>query len=181
MASNKVIATILVLSLLAYSTLTHANCPPKKATPPPSPPVTPPPSPKPTPPTPTPSPKVTPPTPTPTPPTPTPSPKVTPPTPSTPCPPTPTPSPPSQEKCPKDTLKLGACADLLGLVNIIIGTPPSSQCCALIKGLADLEAALCLCTAIKANVLGINLNVPITLELILSACQKTVPPGFQCP
>ncbi|RYR44616.1 hypothetical protein Ahy_A08g040920 isoform C [Arachis hypogaea] len=123
MASNKVIATILVLSLLAYSTLTHANCPPKKATPPPSPP----------------------------------------------------------EKCPKDTLKLGACADLLGLVNIIIGTPPSSKCCALIKGLADLEAALCLCTAIKANVLGINLNVPITLELILSACQKTVPPGFQCP
>ncbi|XP_057728316.1 lipid transfer protein EARLI 1-like [Arachis stenosperma] len=118
MASNKVIATILVLSLLAYSTLTHANCPPKKATPPPSPPVTPPPSPKPTPPTPTPSPK-------PTPPTPTPSPKPTPPTP--------------------------------------------------------LEAALCLCTAIKANVLGINLNVPITLELILSACQKTVPPGFQCP
>ncbi|QHO32426.1 Putative lipid-binding protein [Arachis hypogaea] len=152
MASNKVIATILVLSLLAYSTLTHANCPPKKATPPPSPPVTPPPSPKPTPPTPT-----------------------------TPCPPTPTPPPPSQEKCPKDTLKLGACADLLGLVNIIIGTPPSSKCCALIKGLADLEAALCLCTAIKANVLGINLNVPITLELILSACQKTVPPGFQCP
>ncbi|RYR44617.1 hypothetical protein Ahy_A08g040920 isoform B [Arachis hypogaea] len=128
MASNKVIATILVLSLLAYSTLTHANCPPKKATPPPSP-----------------------------------------------------PPPPSQEKCPKDTLKLGACADLLGLVNIIIGTPPSSKCCALIKGLADLEAALCLCTAIKANVLGINLNVPITLELILSACQKTVPPGFQCP
>ncbi|RYR44615.1 hypothetical protein Ahy_A08g040920 isoform A [Arachis hypogaea] len=153
MASNKVIATILVLSLLAYSTLTHANCPPKKATPPPSPPVTPPPSPKPTPPTPTPSPKPTPPTPT----------------------------TPSQEKCPKDTLKLGACADLLGLVNIIIGTPPSSKCCALIKGLADLEAALCLCTAIKANVLGINLNVPITLELILSACQKTVPPGFQCP
>ncbi|KAL1346936.1 hypothetical protein HN51_020469 [Arachis hypogaea] len=163
MASNKVIATILVLSLLAYSTLTHANCPPKKATPPPSPPVTPPPSPK------------------PTPPTPTPSPKPTPPTPTTPCPPTPTPPPPSQEKCPKDTLKLGACADLLGLVNIIIGTPPSSKCCALIKGLADLEAALCLCTAIKANVLGINLNVPITLELILSACQKTVPPGFQCP
>ncbi|KAE9609246.1 hypothetical protein Lal_00020400 [Lupinus albus] len=122
------------------------------------------------------------------PPTTTPTPKPTPPTtkpppyvPPTPTPPTTTtPSPPSQ-KCPKDTLKLGACADLLGLVNIIIGTPPSGNCCALINGLVDLEAALCLCTAIKANVIGINLNVPVTLSLILSACQKNVPSGFQCP
>ena len=130
MASNKFSALILVLSLLAYSTFTQANCPP---------------SPKPA--------------------------------------PSPTPVPPSPKgKCPKDTLKLGVCADLLGLVNVVIGNPPSgSKCCALIKGLADLEAALCLCTALKANVLGINLNVPITLSLLLSACQKTVPPGFQCP
>lgn len=104
------------------------------------------------------------------------------------CPPSPKPtpspaaSPPSsQSSCPKDTLKLGVCADLLGLVNIVIGDPPSgSSCCALIKGLADLEAAICLCTALKGNVLGINLNVPIALSLILSACQKTVPSDFQC-
>ncbi|CAL5204997.1 unnamed protein product [Lathyrus oleraceus] len=104
------------------------------------------------------------------------------------CPPSPNPkpspaaSPPSsQSSCPKDTLKLGVCADLLGLVNIVIGDPPSgSTCCALIKGLADLEAAICLCTALKGNVLGINLNVPIALSLILSACQKTVPSDFQC-
>ncbi|KAE8687678.1 putative lipid-binding protein [Hibiscus syriacus] len=91
------------------------------------------------------------------------------------CKPKPTACPPPPAKpasCPKDTLKLGSCADLLGLVNIIVGTPPSSKCCALLKGMADLEAALCLCTAIKANVLGINLNVPVTLSLILSACQK---------
>jgi len=127
MASNaKFSATILVLSLLAYSTFTEAkgSCSP---------------SPK----------------------------------------PKPTPSP--QGHCPKDTLKLGVCADVLGLVNVVVGNPASgSNCCALIKGLADLEAALCLCTAIKANVLGINLNVPITLTWILSACQKTIPPGFQC-
>lgn len=119
MASNKLCATILVLSLLAnYSTFTNAcgSCNPK---------------PKPTP------------------------------------------------KCPRDTLKLGACADVLGLVNVV-GSPTSSNCCALLEGLADLEAALCLCTAIKANVLGINLNVPITLSVILSACQKSVPSGFQC-
>ncbi|ESW33192.1 hypothetical protein PHAVU_001G050300 [Phaseolus vulgaris] len=121
MASNKLIATIFVLSLLASSTNACGTCTPKASPPPPS------------------------------------------------------------GKCPKDTLKLGACADILGLVNIVVGSPVSSKCCALLSGLADLEAALCLCTAIKANVLGINLNVPITLSVLLSACQKTVPSGFQCP
>ncbi|GAU23136.1 hypothetical protein TSUD_305840 [Trifolium subterraneum] len=125
-SNNKFFATILVFSLLAYSTFTVANgsCPP---------------SPKPK-------------------------------------------SPPSSKgHCPKDTLKLGVCADLLGLVNVIVGNPPSgSNCCALIKGLADLEAAVCLCTAIKANVLGINLNVPLTLSWVLSACQKNVPSDYQC-
>ncbi|BFG18911.1 hypothetical protein CerSpe_051850 [Prunus speciosa] len=89
--------------------------------------------------------------------------------------------PPQPETCPKDTLKLGACVDLLGLVNLPIGTPPTSKCCALLEGLTDLEAALCLCTVIKANVLGlINLNVPVALSLLVSACQKSVPPGFKC-
>ncbi|KAL3818208.1 hypothetical protein ACJIZ3_004113 [Penstemon smallii] len=46
--------------------------------------------------------------------------------------------------------------------------------------LADLEAAVCLCTAIKAKVLGINLNVPLSLSLLLNVCSKKVPPGFQC-
>ncbi|TYJ02222.1 hypothetical protein E1A91_A13G212700v1 [Gossypium mustelinum] len=95
-------------------------------------------------------------------------------------PPKPIPPPAKPASCPKDTLKLGVCADLLGLVNIVVGTPPSSKCCALLQGLADLEAALCLCTAIKANVLGANLNIPITLSLLLSACQKEIPPGFKC-
>ncbi|GMY29273.1 14 kDa proline-rich protein DC2.15-like [Fagus crenata] len=91
-----------------------------------------------------------------------------------------TPSPPPPAPCPRDTLKLGVCVDLLKLINLQLGSPLSSQCCALISGLTDLEAALCLCTTIKANVLGINLNVPISLSLILSACQKSVPAGFKC-
>ncbi|KAL0016416.1 hypothetical protein SO802_003485 [Lithocarpus litseifolius] len=94
--------------------------------------------------------------------------------------PTPTYSPPPGASCPTDTLKLGVCVDLLGLINLQLGTPPTSNCCALLTGLTNLEAALCLCTAIKANVLGINLNVPVSLSLLLSACQKTVPAGFKC-
>ncbi|KAL3746552.1 hypothetical protein ACJRO7_015504 [Eucalyptus globulus] len=92
----------------------------------------------------------------------------------------PSPSPPPAA-CPRDTLKLGACVDLLGgVVSVVVGTPASSPCCALLEGLADLDVALCLCTAIKANVLGINLNIPIALSAIVSACGKSIPPGFKC-
>ncbi|GFZ01944.1 bifunctional inhibitor/lipid-transfer protein/seed storage 2S albumin superfamily protein [Actinidia rufa] len=102
-----------------------------------------------------------------------------PPTPKAPTPKPPT--PPTKATCPKDTLKLGVCADVLkSLVNVVVGTPPKTPCCSLIEGLADLEAAVCLCTAIKANVLGINLNVPVSLSLLLNYCGKSVPSGFQC-
>ncbi|GMJ00388.1 EARLY ARABIDOPSIS ALUMINUM INDUCED 1 [Hibiscus trionum] len=95
--------------------------------------------------------------------------------------PTPSPSPSTGGKCPRDALKLGVCADLLGgLLNLTLGTPPVQPCCSLIQGLADLEAAVCLCTAIKANILGINLNVPLSLSLLLNVCSKKVPSGFQC-
>ncbi|MCD7450451.1 hypothetical protein HAX54_006517 [Datura stramonium] len=96
--------------------------------------------------------------------------------------PKPTPSPSSKGKCPMDTLKLGVCANVLGnLLGVVIGNPPKKPCCSLIEGLVDLEAALCLCTAIKANVLGIKLNVPLSLSLLLNVCGKKVPSGFQCP
>ncbi|EYU24741.1 hypothetical protein ABFS82_05G080600 [Erythranthe guttata] len=103
----------------------------------------------------------------------------------------PCPPPPSHEHkhhhhhpkatCPKDTLKLGVCANLLNdLVHLVVGSPPKTPCCSLIGGLVDLEAAVCLCTAVKANVLGINLNVPVSLSLLLNYCGKKVPSGFQC-
>uniref|UniRef100_A0A803L6K5 Bifunctional inhibitor/plant lipid transfer protein/seed storage helical domain-containing protein n=2 Tax=Chenopodium quinoa TaxID=63459 RepID=A0A803L6K5_CHEQI len=89
----------------------------------------------------------------------------------------------SRGTCPLDTLKLGVCANLLGnLLNLQIGTPPVQPCCSLIQGLADLEAAVCLCTVIRANVLNlINLNLPVNLSLLLNACGRRAPRGFQCP
>lgn len=91
------------------------------------------------------------------------------------------PSPSVKQKCPKDTLKFGVCGSWLGLVTEVIGTKPSPECCTLVKGIADLEAAVCLCTALKANVLGVvNLNAPVALSLLLNGCGKKVPQGFQC-
>ncbi|XP_058225393.1 pEARLI1-like lipid transfer protein 1 [Rhododendron vialii] len=162
MASKAVATTALLLSLnlllfftLVTSTHVPISCPPSPKPPKhhhkPSPPA----------------PKVAPPKP----------PKVTPPTPPKVTPPT----PPPKATCPKDTLKLGVCANLLNdLIHLVVGSPAKTPCCSLIEGLVDLEAAVCLCTAIKASVLGINLNIPVSLSLLLNYCGKTVPSGFEC-
>uniref|UniRef100_A0A0E0F766 Bifunctional inhibitor/plant lipid transfer protein/seed storage helical domain-containing protein n=1 Tax=Oryza meridionalis TaxID=40149 RepID=A0A0E0F766_9ORYZ len=116
----------------------------------------------------------------------------------------PTPTTPSYHRhgrCPIDALKLRVCANVLnGLVGVKIGAGPDDccpllsgladldaaigagpdDCCPLLSGLADLDAAVCLCTAVKANVLGINLNLPVDLSLILNKCNKIYPSGFTC-
>ncbi|CAN7102485.1 unnamed protein product [Brassica rapa subsp. narinosa] len=68
----------------------------------------------------------------------------------------------------KNALKFKVCANVLDLVNVSL--PTRSKCCGLIKGLVDLEAAVCLCTALKADLLGLKLNVPISLSVILNHC-----------
>ncbi|KAF7051406.1 hypothetical protein CFC21_059643 [Triticum aestivum] len=99
--------------------------------------------------------------------------------------PTPTPPPPPSTNggsCSIDTLKLRVCANVLKLLKLGLGVPPSERCCPLLADLADLDAAVCLCTAIRAKVLGvIKLNVPVDLVLLLNHCHKTCPPGFTCP
>ncbi|KAL6347169.1 hypothetical protein AAG906_012750 [Vitis piasezkii] len=109
----------------------------------------------------------------------------------TPCPPPPPPpppypppaqvKPPPQKTCPIDTLKLGACVDLLGgLVHVGIGSSAKDTCCPVLQGLVDSDSALCLCTTIKAKLLNVNIIIPIALQVLVD-CGKTPPPGFQCP
>ncbi|XP_051116895.1 putative lipid-binding protein AIR1B [Andrographis paniculata] len=83
-------------------------------------------------------------------------------------------------KCP--TLNLGVCANVLNLVKLKIGKPPKEPCCSLIPGVLDLEAALCLCTNIKLDLLGIvHLNLPLSLELLVDFCDIKLPKDFKCP
>ena len=115
-----------------------------------------------------------------------PTPKPPPPPPPTPvpCPPPPSSAPPStpKGKCPLNTLKLLACVDALnGLVHAVVGAKASEKCCPLLQGVADLDAALCLCTTIKAKALSINLVLPIAIEVLVNECPKNVPASFQCP
>ncbi|KAF8046074.1 hypothetical protein N665_4042s0003 [Sinapis alba] len=92
------------------------------------------------------------------------------------------PKPPAPETCPIDTLKLGACVDVLGgLIHIGLGgSNAKKECCPVLGGLVDLDAAVCLCTTIKAKLLNLDLIIPIALELLID-CGKTPPPGFKCP
>ncbi|WOK94204.1 hypothetical protein Cni_G02906 [Canna indica] len=83
--------------------------------------------------------------------------------------------------CPRDTVKLGVCMDILGDIGgLIIGAPPRTKCCALLEGLTDAEAALCLCTTIKESVLGITTEWSVALSVLVSACKKDIPDGFKC-
>ncbi|CAN1258827.1 36.4 kDa proline-rich protein [Linum perenne] len=97
--------------------------------------------------------------------------------------PPPSHSPPSatQPTCTIGGLKLGACVDVLGgLVHVGVGNPVENVCCPVIKGLLELEAALCLCTSIRLKLLNINIFIPLALQALIT-CGKTPPPGFVCP
>ncbi|KAJ4970185.1 hypothetical protein NE237_003284 [Protea cynaroides] len=149
-------ALFLVLNILYFTLVSSCEPPPPPSPPPPPPP--PPPSPPP-------------------PPPPPPSPPPPPPK----CPPSGSGSGSGLGSCPKDVLKFGVCAGVLkNLLHVTLGTPPVTPCCSLIDDMVDLEAAVCFCTALKANILGIDLNVSISLSLLVNYCGKKVPSGFQC-
>lgn len=83
--------------------------------------------------------------------------------------------------CPRDALKLGVCANLVGKsVGAEVGNSTTSPCCTLVVGLADLEVAACFCTAIRADILGVKLDIPISLSLLLNMCGINPPAGFIC-
>uniref|UniRef100_A0ACD5WH41 Uncharacterized protein n=1 Tax=Avena sativa TaxID=4498 RepID=A0ACD5WH41_AVESA len=83
-------------------------------------------------------------------------------------------------QCPPDALQLGACVNVLNLLNLKEGKPPKEPCCSLVGNIADVEAAACFCTALKANILGVKLNLPVSLSLLVNYCGSG-PSGYECP
>ena len=91
------------------------------------------------------------------------------------------PPPSTQPTCPINALKLGLCVDVLGgLVHIGLGDPVENVCCPVLKGLLELEAAICLCTTIRLKLLNLNIFIPLALQVLIT-CGITPPPGFVCP
>ncbi|GAU38988.1 hypothetical protein TSUD_378640 [Trifolium subterraneum] len=145
-------------------------------TPPSTPPSVPPTSPPMVPPPPPPYTPITPPPPPPTPINPPPP----PPTPTTPPPPPPTPisRPPPPPSC--QIGKFNVCVDLLDIFKVVVGGPRSTPCCQLINGLVGLDASVCVCAALKANILGAILNLNASLRLLLNQCGHAQPTNFIC-
>lgn len=94
--------------------------------------------------------------------------------------PPPSPTSPSPT-CSIDALNLGLCLNVLGgVVHVGVGDPIVHVCCPVIQGLLEVEAAVCLCTAIRLKVLNLNVFAPLALQ-VLAICGKNPPPGFVCP
>ncbi|KAG2251582.1 hypothetical protein Bca52824_081718 [Brassica carinata] len=89
---------------------------------------------------------------------------------------------PKPKTCSINVLKLSACVDVLGgLIHIGLGKGyAKTKCCPVLDGLVGLDAAVCLCSSIRAKLLNIDLLIPIALELLID-CGKTPPRNFKCP
>ncbi|XP_058746674.1 pEARLI1-like lipid transfer protein 3 [Vicia villosa] len=101
--------------------------------------------------------------------------------------PNPTPSntaapPSSQGQCPIDASKLGVCCSVISRIIINNFRSDDNNCCELIDGLTDLDAATCLCITLKAKaaVLGKKFDITNDIGVILNTCQKAVPPEYKC-
>ncbi|XP_058742362.1 lipid transfer protein EARLI 1-like [Vicia villosa] len=88
----------------------------------------------------------------------------------------PTVSPPSPPpKCPP----LQACVALLPFLGKIgVGIQQAQPCCSIIGGLVEADAVACVCEVVKANVVGININIPV--KEVLKVCEQNVPSFSQC-
>lgn len=87
--------------------------------------------------------------------------------------------PTPQSSCPlANPLSLNVCVDLLGLVHVVFGNPNTVECCDIINGLG-IDATVCLCTAIHLKVLGLNVDIPLVLKLLVT-CGQELPNGLTC-
>ena len=85
--------------------------------------------------------------------------------------------------CPTNALAdLKVCADVLVLLKLKINVPRTQQCCPLLGSLVNLDLAACLCAAIRLNVLGIPVNLPLDVPLVLNYCGRNASavPGSNC-
>jgi len=75
---------------------------------------------------------------------------------------------------PCNPLDVRACLSVLGLVQVTVPPNSSSLCCTALQGLGA-KATFCLCTALRANTLGLNINIPVAINATITTCGLTNP------
>ncbi|EOA17688.1 hypothetical protein CARUB_v10006058mg [Capsella rubella] len=83
--------------------------------------------------------------------------------------------PPQALTCPRD---IQACVDVLGL-SVFLNAERVRQCCTLVAGLDAGVASVCLCNAVRVNILNL-LFVSVRLGRLLDLCRINPPTGFTC-
>ncbi|GMJ00387.1 Auxin-Induced in Root cultures 1 [Hibiscus trionum] len=69
-------------------------------------------------------------------------------------------------ECPNHDVNV--CVGVLGLGGSLTGNGP---CCSLLSNLVALDAEVCLCAIVNANILGIVVvDAPVQLNLLLNQC-----------
>ncbi|CAA6674339.1 unnamed protein product [Spirodela intermedia] len=96
-------------------------------------------------------------------------------------PPPPPPRPIVGVRCLIDAVGLRICAPVLFALRVTRIRPPRGACCALIDRLSNEQAAVCLCFAASNSFLGLNLQIPEDVALLLNFCGRPVPAGLSCP
>jgi hypothetical protein len=71
--------------------------------------------------------------------------------------------------------KFSVCVDLLDKCKVVIGGPRSTPCCKLILGLIGFDAYACLCSALKANILGTIDDLDSSIGLLYNQCGNILP------
>ena len=83
-------------------------------------------------------------------------------------------------QCPLQLVQVAACAPL-SIINLgPLTTFLQNLCCGLFGVLTGNQTASCLCVSLKVAVLGLNINLPGAINIVLSACGKNVTIGG-CP
>ncbi|KAL4398271.1 hypothetical protein HN51_002880 [Arachis hypogaea] len=80
------------------------------------------------------------------------------------------------QQCPIDTRQLAACAPVLATGP---KGKPQQPCCHFLAPLVKIDALLCVCIALKDNVLGSNLDIPLSVRIILKNCRQWI--SLPCP
>ncbi|KAL4380654.1 hypothetical protein HN51_003980 [Arachis hypogaea] len=89
------------------------------------------------------------------------------------------PPPPPPPSCSPNTIMSSGCLTALNDTIGIGGPSPSSACCSIL-GVVNVDAAVCVCSTIKASGLNAIPNDTAAAVAVVSACNLAIPPGFQC-
>ncbi|XP_010434044.1 PREDICTED: putative lipid-binding protein AIR1 [Camelina sativa] len=86
--------------------------------------------------------------------------------------------PPQAPVCPRDSIQLLACINVIRL-SLILNNRTARPCCTLVAGLDVSAASVCICNSIRITALNF-LRINLRVNEVLRLCNLPPPAGFRC-